>query len=170
MAETDKVWYACYGSNLNADRFRAYIEGTVNPANGISEDGCTDTSLWTDTMVRSFHGQLYFAKSSGKWQRGGVAFIDPDADDTIYMRLYLITREQFAEVQKQEGAWYSRRVDLGVAEDGNPIYTFTAPYRYPSNPPSKLYRDWIESALIRECGIPASTAKSYLDRAAAQSL
>ena len=89
--------------------------------------------------------------------------INIDADGTIYMRLYLITREQFLEVQDQEGAWYSRRVDLGLAEDGNPICTFTAPYRYPSNPPSKLYRDWIESALICECSIPTSTAKSYLD-------
>lgn len=165
MAETDKVWYACYGSNLNADRFRAYIEGTVNPANGIREKGCTDKSLWTDTKVRFFHGQLYFAKSSEKWQRGGVAFIDPDADGTVCMRLYLITREQFLEVQRQEGAWYSRRVDLGAAEDGNPICTFTAPYRYRSNPPSALYRDRIETALIRECGVPEQTAKSYLDRA-----
>ncbi len=165
MAETEKVWYACYGSNLNADRFRAYIEGTVNPANGIPENGCTDKSLWTDTKVRTFRGQLYFAKSSRKWDHGGVAFIDPDMNDTIYMRLYLITREQFFEVQKQEGAWYARRVDLGVAEDGNPIYTFTAQYRYPSNSPSKLYRDWIETALISECSIPASTAKAYLDRA-----
>ncbi|MBQ6234646.1 MAG: hypothetical protein IJK54_01905 [Clostridia bacterium] len=108
--------------------------------------------------------------SSRKWQRGGVAFIDPDADGTIYMRLYLITREQFLEVQNQEGRWYSCRVDLGIAEDGNPICTFTAPYRYPSNPPSKLYRDWIESALIHECNLPVSTAKSYLGRATVRSL
>lgn len=165
MVETERVWYACYGSNLNADRFRSYIEGTVNPANGIPENGCTDKSLWTDTKVQSFRGQLYFAKSSKKWDYGGVAFIDLDADDLIYMRLYLITREQFLEVQEQEGAWYSRRVDLAVAEDGNPIYTFTAPYRYQSKPPSKKYRDWIETALITECGVPAETAKSYLDRA-----
>lgn len=165
MAKTDKVWYACYGSNLSADRFRAYIEGTVNPANGIRESGCSDRSLWTDTKVRTFRGQLYFAKSSRKWEHGGVAFIDPDADGTIYMRIYLITREQFLEVQDQEGAWYSRRVDLGVAEDGNPIYTFTAPYRYRSNLPSHKYRDWIESALVNECGLPSETAKTYLNYA-----
>ena len=27
MRENDKVWYACYGSNLSAERFSYYIEG-----------------------------------------------------------------------------------------------------------------------------------------------
>ena len=165
MAETEKVWYACYGSNLSADRFKSYIVGEINPANGIPEKGCTDNSLWTDEKIRTFPGQLYFARSSGKWDDGGVAFVDPDADGTIYMRLYLITHEQFLEVQGQEGAWYSKRVELGVAEDGNPIYTFTAPYRYRSNPPSKKYRDWIEKALVDECGIRRDVAATYLDTA-----
>lgn len=165
MAETEKVWYACYGSNLSADRFKSYIVGEINPANGIREDGCKDTSLWTDEKIKTFPGRLYFARSSGKWDHGGVAFIDPNVDGTIYMRLYLITREQFLEVQGQEGAWYSKRVDLGVAEDGNPIYTFTAPYRYRSNPPSKKYRDWIEKALVDECGISRDVAATYLENA-----
>ena len=165
MAGTEKVWYACYGSNLSADRFKSYIVGEINPANGIPEKGCTDKSLWTEDKVRTFPGQLYFAKSSGKWDDGGVAFIDPDADGTIYMRLYLITHEQFLEVQGQEGAWYSKRVDLGMAEDGNPIYTFTSPCRYRSNPPSKKYRNWIEKALVDECGLSKEEAKAYLDRA-----
>ena len=165
MAETEKVWYACYGSNLSADRFKSYIVGEINPANGIPEKGCTDKSLWTDEKIRTFPGQLYFARSSGKWDDGGVAFIDPEADSMIYMRLYLITREQYLEVQKQEGPWYSRCVDLGVAEDGNPIYTFTAAYRYRSNPPSKKYRNWIENALVNECGIDKDVAAVYLETA-----
>ena len=110
-------------------------------------------------------GQLYFAKSSKKWDYGGVAFFDPDGDDEIYLRLYRITKEQFAEVQKQEGDWYTERVDLGPAEDGNPIVSFTSPVRHQSNPPSDRYRAWIEAALIEECGVPAETAKRYLDRA-----
>ena len=165
MAGTEKVWYACYGSNLSADRFKSYIVGDINPANGIPENGCTDKSLWTDEKIKTFSGQLYFARSSGKWEHGGVAFIDPDANGTIYMRLYLITREQFLEVQRQEGTWYSKRVDLGTAEDGNPIYSFTSPVRYHSNPPSEKYRDWIEAALINECGLSKEKAKAYLDRA-----
>ncbi len=162
MKENDKVWYACYGSNLNSDRFRAYIQGTVNPVNGIPEKGCTDKSLWTDTKVQSFRGQLYFAKSSGKWEHGGVAFIDPDTDGTIYMRLYLITREQFLEVQKQEGAWYSRRVDLGIAEDGNPIYTFTSATRTASNSPCNRYLELIRNALVTECRLSKDEADRYL--------
>ena len=165
MEETEKVWYACYGSNLSADRFKSYIVGKVNPANGIPEKGCRDKSLWTDERVKTFPGRLYFAKSSKKWDYGGVAFIDPDAEGTIYMRLYLITREQFLEVQGQEGAWYSRRVDLGAAEDGNPICSFTSPVRYPSNPPSGKYRNWIENALVTECGIDKDAATAYLEAA-----
>ena len=78
------------------------------------------------------------------------------------MRLYLITHEQFLEVQGQEGRWYSKCVELGVAEDGNPIYSFTSPIRYRSNPPSKKYRDWIEKALVEECGIRMDVAAAYL--------
>jgi hypothetical protein len=165
MKKNDTVWYACYGSNLSASRFRSYIKGTVNPANGIPEKGCTDKSLWTGEAFKTVRGQLYFAKSSKKWDYGGVAFFDPDGDDEIYLRLYRITKEQFAEVQKQEGDWYTERVDLGPAEDGNPIVSFTSPVRHQSNPPSDRYRAWIETALIEECGVPAETAKRYLDRA-----
>ena len=77
----------------------------------------------------------------GRGRRSELPASDPNADGTIYMRLYLITHEQFLEVQGQEGRWYSKCVELGVAEDGNPIYSFTSPIRYRSNPPSKKYRD-----------------------------
>ena len=93
MKTNDKVWYACYGSNLKAKRFRSYIEGTVNEANGLPEKGCRDRSLWTDERIGTFKGQLYFAKRSSKWNNQGVAFIDRDADGTVIMRLYLITWE-----------------------------------------------------------------------------
>ena len=165
MKRKSRVWYACYGSNLRAARFRAYIEGTVNEANGIAEKGCRDRTLWTAEQVRTYSGRLYFARSSGKWDGGGVAFIDPEASGTIYMRLYLITEEQFSDIQEQEGAWYCRRVCLGFANDGNPVYTFTAGTKRPYNPPSERYRSVIEDALIHECGIPEETVKAYLSEA-----
>ena len=37
--DKEYVWYACYGSNLSADRFRCYIEGGVCAENGRSYEG-----------------------------------------------------------------------------------------------------------------------------------
>jgi hypothetical protein len=70
-----------------------------------------------------------------------------------------------AEVITWDFSEYTEQVDLGPAEDGNPIVSFTSPVRHQSNPPSDRYRAWIETALIEECGVPAETAKRYLDRA-----
>lgn len=47
---------------------------------------------------------MYFAKSSGNWENGGVAFIKTNLDEKKQTlgRMYLITKEQFIDVVKQE--------------------------------------------------------------------
>lgn len=40
MKDNDKVWYACYGSNLCADRFKYYILGGECPYNGTLKVNC----------------------------------------------------------------------------------------------------------------------------------
>ena len=52
MKENDKVWYACYGSNLCAERFMYYIVGGHCPFNDKDYDGCRDKTMWTESKIR----------------------------------------------------------------------------------------------------------------------
>ena len=105
------VWYACYGSNLNEERFLRYIKGGICEFNGRSYDGCTDKSdPIADKPVIIPH-KLYFGNSSGAWGGGGVAFINPrwDSEQSTWGRMYLITEEQFEQIHIAEGPgpdWY----------------------------------------------------------------
>ncbi len=161
----DYVWYACYGSNLSADRFRCYIEGGLCKENGNVYTGCRkDRSLWTDSRIRRYPGRIYFANKSSAWEEKGVAFYDPDAKGETIMRLYRITKEQLQEVQKQEGLWpqwYGRMIELGT-EDGLPVYTITNEVPITRNAPSEKYLSLIRRALIQECGVPEDEAEEYL--------
>lgn len=167
MNRNEKVWYACYGSNLNAERFRYYIEGGDCPYNGRNYPGCADQTLWTDSRTRTFAGELYFGNESRTWDGKGVAFFDPEANGTVIMRLYLITRGQLLDVQDQEGLsgdWYGWLVPLGEA-DAIPVYTFTSESRRPANPPSEAYLAVIREGLVEGCGLSEAEADAYLSAA-----
>ena len=161
------VWYACYGSNLSADRFECYIEGGTCAENGREYSGCSsDKSLWIDSKVKRFPGRMHFANSSSSWDGKGVAFYDPNGKGETIMRLYKITRQQFMEVRDQEGPsdrWYGNIVDLGVDEDGCSILTITNGVSIPENTPSEKYVSLILRALTMECGISADEAEKYIE-------
>lgn len=145
------VWYASYGSNMLRERFMLYIEGGVNRFNGRSYEGCKDKSAPIQDQKVEIHHELYFAKHSSSWGNGGVAFIKPDKNEATKTlgRMYLITEEQFKEVQRQEGpGWYNKVIELGNCE-GFPIKTFTHSEEYASNTPVKSYLDVIRQG-IRE--------------------
>lgn len=160
----DYVWYACYGSNLCADRFKCYVAGGVCADNGREYSGCRDKALWTDSKIKRYPGRIFFANKSGSWGGKGVAFYDPDADGETIMRLYKITREQLAEVREQEGPsprWYGRMLELGT-EDGIPVYTITNEVPIPANQPADNYLALIRRALVEECGVAADEVEEYL--------
>ncbi|MBQ1632286.1 MAG: hypothetical protein II049_05640 [Clostridia bacterium] len=168
MNKKDKVWYACYGSNLCADRFKYYIVGGDCLYNGKHYDGCEDKTMWTESRVRRFKGDLYFANVSRFWGGKGVAFFDPDGTGTVIMRLYQITYGQFLDVQQQEGPlpnWYGRTVLLGADETGIPIYTFTSAQRGLPNPPADQYLAVIREGLVNGCGIGEAEVNAYLQSA-----
>lgn len=108
------VWYACYGSNINSNRFQNYI------------NRCTDTSAPKESRPFAANGAIYFAADSTTWGRGkGVAFLDETAPGTVLLRIYKISRGQFTQVQQMEGSKYTRKLQVGTVE-GIPVYTFTA--------------------------------------------
>ena len=96
------VWYAGYGSNLCAARFRCYLEGGTPPGLRRPCRGARDaTPPQVDRVVTIPH-RLYFAGTSG-WG-GAPCFIDTaeSAATPTYGRAYLITWEQFEDVFAQE--------------------------------------------------------------------
>ncbi len=168
MRKNDKVWYACYGSNLSSERFSYYIEGGFCPLNNKNYDGCKDKTLWTESKICQKPGSMYFARTSDSWGGYGVAFYDPEANGTVIMRLYKVTWGQLLEIQKQEGNhphWYGWLVSLGVDPDGCPVYTITSTRKEAINHPSEKYLNLIRDALINECGFDDSAADKYLEAA-----
>jgi hypothetical protein len=150
----DLVWYACYGSNLYKKRFLYYIKGGRPEGSTKSYKGCSDKSIPRDDKRRTIPYELYFSKESPSWENMGVAFIKSEKDDSIETlgRMYLIRKDQFAEVVRQEGnkdpdndsiivntdaaissgsyivpeiSWYGRIIYLG-SERGFPVFTCTA--------------------------------------------
>jgi len=146
--EDGLVWYASYGSNLNDERFLCYIKGGRPDGSTKIENGASDKTLPRKDRSIKVPYPLYFAKYSSRWN-GAVAFIGKKKDEQNYSygRMYLITKEQFVDVVKQENStsdilidfkelekqgqlmirksWYGNIIYLGE-EEGYPIYTFTA--------------------------------------------
>jgi len=145
------VWYACYGSNILRERFMLYIEGGFSKFNNEYYIPCTDKSAPLKDMPIDIPYELYFGNSSKKWEDGGVAFLKPERNDNIKTlgRMYLITEEQFIEINKQEGSgWYDLIINLG-AFNGVPIKTFTHSRMFARRLPVKKYLKVIEEG-IRE--------------------
>ncbi|WP_259065006.1 hypothetical protein HDF24_00260 [Mucilaginibacter sp. X4EP1] len=170
---TNLVWYASYGSNINKERFLCYIRG--GQPNGAAKEyaGCSDPTLPSGDEELYINSQLYFAKSSGNWNNCGVGFLSNNFDrkTQTWGRMYLITKQQFVQVFEQEthrknvvidferaiteaytfapGSWYGRIIYLGE-QGGNPIFTFTNEDELTPTKPSSDYLKTI-AAGIKEC-------------------
>ena len=148
----DKVWYAVYGTNLNEQRFSCYIKGGTPKGTSKFDVGCHDKAPAIDGGMISIPFQLYFTKSSPKWENKSVGFLGLEINpETLTLgRKYLITKEQFEDVFKQANnigmkqtinidfreirengaltvkeSWFGRIVFLGT-EEGFPVFTLTS--------------------------------------------
>jgi hypothetical protein len=143
------VWYACYGSNILRERFMLYIEGGFSKFNNEDYKPCTDKSAPLEDLPINIPYELYFGNSSKKWEDGGVAFLNPERKDNIKTlgRMYLITEEQFIEINKQEGSgWYDLIINLGTLNE-IPVKTFTHSRMFTRNLPAKKYLKVIEEGI-----------------------
>ena len=144
------VWYVAYGSNLCRARFMAYIEGGLFPGNGRTYKGCSDKSPPLQDKPFLVPYEMYFGNEAASWDGMGVAFLDADKPGIALGRAYLITEEQFYDVQEQEGAfdeWYGRIVELHNEAGDIPYKTFTSRIRRPEKSPGKKYLDVIFKGL-----------------------
>lgn len=152
MEAKEYVWYACYGSNLLDQRFKCYLEGGKPEGAKWGYEGSRDKTPPLKVKTIQLPYELYFAKSSDNWHRGGVAFIKPQPDplQKTLGRCYLISKTQFEDVFKQENhldallnidfaqvkrqkhitlspnTWYGELLYLGE-DEGCPMFTFTNP-------------------------------------------
>ncbi|MDN3594132.1 hypothetical protein [Zunongwangia endophytica] len=150
MRNFERVWYACYGSNLMEDRFLCYIAGGTPNGAKRTYVGCTDKAYPKANKSYLINHEMYFAKRSHTWSGGSAAFIKPTKDETAttYGKIYSISKDQFVDLVKQEIAfegdlsidfekvieqgyldvatdvWYDRILFLGI-NDEMPVFSFT---------------------------------------------
>jgi hypothetical protein len=116
VRKADYVWYATYGSNMLQERFLLYIKGGNCVFNGKNYTGCRDKSLPKDSKPIEITYNMYYANRSLSWGAGGVSFLDLSKPGKALGRMYLITKEQFEDVRRQEGGgsnWYNEIVNIG---------------------------------------------------------
>ncbi|MFD1094352.1 hypothetical protein [Salegentibacter chungangensis] len=185
----NKVWYACYGSNLLKERFQCYIEGGTPKNAKRTYPGCTDKNFSGISKPIRIPGELYFAKSSKTWSGGGAGFIRTETsnkEETLGRR-YLISEKQFIELVQQEikfdgefhidleqvkqngfldmenGSWYGKIIYLAELE-GCPVFTFTneAYLEKEINAPHPFYLKIIIEGLKETYGMEETEIENYL--------
>lgn len=184
----DKIWYACYGSNILEERFICYIKGGRPKGAQTEYKGCTDKTLPSDNEDFYICSELYFARESTNWENGGVAFIrtsfEPQA--STIGRLFLITKGQLIDVARQETkteteltidfekavtdgsfifkrpSWYGNLLYLGHQRE-YPIFTLTNENDLqPSTRPSKSYLKTICKGIKESHNFDNKTIFEYL--------
>lgn len=143
------VWYACYGSNINYERFMYYINGDVNEKYSTL-NGCSDKSLPLEERQFIFKHPIYFAGISKRWG-GGMAFLDYEHDGKCYGKIYKLKMSQFKGVLEQEQRCKLYDAILLVDYvDNLPVFTFTSQHKLYDllNQPSDKYVDVITKGLL----------------------
>lgn len=141
VVRNDYVWYASYGSNLLYERFITYIMGGECKFNGVNYAGCRNKSLPKDSRPITIPYKMYYGSKSSSWGNAGVSFLDMENTTQALGRMYLVTKEQFEDISRQEGTgenWYNQSISLGE-QNGIEIFTFTNKIRREYNNPSNKY-------------------------------
>lgn len=183
---TALVWYAAYGSNMAADRFRCYLEGGKPEGAQRTYPGARNPSPPLRDEPMWLPGSVYFALESQVWG-GGMAFYDRDIEGRTPARAYLLTVGQFSDVAEQEMhrppssdlavedavAAGEHRYGPGRYETlvcagerfGHPVLTLTAPWRLGEVPlvaPSAPYLRMLGAGLAEAHGWSAGRAAEHL--------
>jgi len=141
--------YAGFGSNLLYERFMTYIEGGTSRFNHKPYRGCADQAPPKESLPITIPYKMYFGNKSGSWGDAGVSFLDLTTETKTLGRMYLITKQQFAEVCAQEGQydnWYNHVIQLGE-HNGIIILTITNRNKRPAYDPVDNYLDVLKMGL-----------------------
>lgn len=143
------VYYACYGSNINFERFMYYINGDKYEKYSTIK-GCEDKSLPIEEKQFIFKCPIYFAGNSKRWG-GGMAFLDYENSGKSYGKIYKLKMSQFMGVleQEQRCKLYDAIILVDYI-DNLPVFTFTSKHRLSNllNQPSNKYIEVIRNGLL----------------------
>ncbi|RLV51112.1 histone deacetylase [Nocardioides mangrovicus] len=189
--DTDLVWYAGYGSNLDPARFGFYLGGGRPPGARRAVPGARDSTPPRRTRPVELHGEMVFGWESPTWG-GGISFFDATgtstsaSTSTVLATAYLLTSEQFSDVAAQEmhrepgtllqldqvlatrshayGPGRYETVHLVGEIDGSPVLTFTCddPEHLPRNAPAGAYLATLTRGLRAVHGLADDDVASYL--------
>lgn len=186
---SNMIWYACYGSNMDSERFLKYIQGGQLIVNGLTKDykPCpTDTSLPEQSEPYSIDRKFLFAKESKTWNLHGVGFISNKRNkrSKTYAKLYLISEAQFLYLFAQENGrqtskinyeqllnegyldfeynFYNRILLLNKDYNGLPILTFTNKSNLTAKKPLFEYAKLISNGLKLTHNLTDKETVNYL--------
>lgn len=174
---------------MSVDRFNCYIKGGIPQGTNRYFEGCRDKSFPIAQSSLIINRELFFAKESNTWNKGGVCFLSNQLSDeqTTKCFMYLITEEQFIDVVNQENEnlilqdfdfeacmntgstiiennlWYDKILLLGY-QDEKPIFTFTNQNSLTSeiNKPSLSYLNVIIHGLVTSLKMAPKDIVDYL--------
>lgn len=168
VASVQQVWYACYGSNLDEQRFARYLRGGRAAGSRRVHDPCPEGTEWAGSRPVTVRNRLRFGRESSVWG-GAVAFVDRVADPSVttYGRGWLLSVAQWRHVVAQENrlspgevdggrlvsggtvcsGWYDEVLRCGDL-DGVPLVTLTGDPGQPGVP-SPAYLDTIRRGLAQ---------------------
>jgi hypothetical protein len=188
---SNMIWYACYGSNMNFNRFLKYIKGGQLIVNGETKEykAClTDKLPPRQSEPYLINRRFFFAKESKTWNKHGVGFISNKRNkkSKTLGKLYLISKAQFSHLFAQENGrgaskidyenllsngildfdynFYNRIVILNKDYKGYPILTFTNKSTLPTNKPHFEYAQLIKNGLMLTHNLTSQEAIDYLSK------
>ncbi|WP_298152235.1 hypothetical protein [Flavobacterium sp.] len=185
------IWYACYGSNMDLQRFLIYLQGGQLEVNGVMKpyrrcDDDFEEPGQTEPYV--IHRRFYFAKESGTWDNHGVGFISTKKDmrSLTYARLYLISEIQFKHLFAAENGRRTTNIDFAVIDNnksqdfdynfynriiqlednykGHPVMTFTNKEILAPNNPMGRYLQLISDGLEAVHQLNANVIAAYFKK------
>ena len=185
------IWYACYGSNMDYERFLKYIQGGQLIVNNKTKEykACpTDVKPPEQSEPYSIDRRLFFAKESNTWNQHGVAFISNkrNKNSKTFAKLYLISEDQFSHLFAQENGrsnvridykhlfengyldfdynFYNRILVIEKNHKGFPVLTFTNKSKLLPNKPFVEYASLIINSLISTHNLTTKEAFDYIVR------
>jgi len=188
---SNMIWYACYGSNMDLDRFLKYIKGGQLTVNGEIKNykACpTDILPPENSEPYLIDRKFLFAKESKTWNKHGVGFISnkKNKKSKTFGKLYLISEAQFSHLFAQENGrettkinfdklsklgildyeynFYNRIVQLDKNYKGFAILTFTNRDNPTTNKPHPEYARLIISGLKLTHKLTSKEAVDYLSK------
>lgn len=127
------VWYAAYGSNMLQERMMCYINGGKFRHQGRDHSPCADKAAPRAKVAYAIPYDMYYGNKSGSWENRGVSFLDSSKPGKAYGVAYLISKEQFEHLYREENGgsvpradstWYTSKLKVGEFKN-IPVMTVT---------------------------------------------